>query len=295
MGHRHHHDRHDDWSRASFTRFLRSLLAGIPWSETASGEEELHFEAPVGGLVRLHNANGRTSVVGEDRDDVAMIVTKVARAESAAAAEQLVDQIGVSHREIGDALELEIETPRRWNRRASAHVELRLPREISLELSAVNGRIEIAGIHGRVKARSSNGSACLSDIVGNIEVATSNAKVCCSGTRGRLVARSSNGKIEVERHSGSIDASTSNGLIRASLDAVGKHGVSLATSNGRIALELPQVVDADVDIRVDNGLIRNDRALCRPKRETNGRLSGQLGSGGALIKLRTSNGSISLR
>ena len=76
---------------------------------------------------------------------------------------------------------------------------------------------------------------------------------------------------------------------------MGRHGVQLATSNGRIVLELPEEVDAEVDIRVDNGIIRNDRSLRRATRETNGRLSGQLGSGGALIKLRTSNGSIALR
>jgi hypothetical protein len=285
----------DDITRGGISGFLRSLLAGIPWSETAEGEEELHFDPPTGGVVRLHNASGRTTVIGEDRVDIAMIVTKTARAESSDAADRLLEQIVVVNQEIGDALELEIETPRRWNRRGSAHVELRLPREISIELSAVNGRIEVTGIHGRVKARSSNGSACLSNIVGNIEVATSNAKVCCKGTCGRLVARSSNGKIEVMEHRGSIDASTSNGLIRATLDAIGKQGVSLATSNGRIVLELPDELDADVDIRVDNGIIRNDRTLCHAKRDTNGRLSGRLGSGGALIKLRTSNGSISLR
>ena len=92
-----------------------------------------------------------------------------------------------------------------------------------------------------------------------------------------------------------MDASTSNGLINASLSAVGKDGVMLATSNGRIRLELPEDVDADVDLRVENGIIRNDRTLCRAVRESNGRVRGTLGRGGVLIKLRTSNGSITIR
>ena len=71
-------------------------------------------------------------------------------------------------------------------------------------------------------------------------------------------------------------------------------GVQLATSNGRIVLDLPEHVDADVDIRVDNGVIRNDRELCPKGRETDGRVAGRLGLGGKLIKLRTSNGSVSL-
>ena len=52
---------------------------------------------------------------------------------------------------------------------------------------------------------------------------------------------------------------------------------------------------SEVDIRVDNGVIRNDRPLCKATRERSGQLRGRLGGGGAPIKLRTSNGSISLR
>jgi len=277
------------------TGFLRSLLAGIPWSERAEGEETLHLEPSPGRIFRLHNSNGRTRVCGEDRSDIEVRVAKTARAESAEAADRLLEQICVASAENDDALDLEVEIPRKWNRRGCANIEVHLPRTMQVELTTVNGRVEIFGVRGRIRARSSNGSACIADVVGDIEVATSNAKVCCTGTRGKLVARSSNGKIEIDEHRGSVDASTSNGLIRVSLETVGKQGVQLATSNGRIVLELPEEVDADVDIRVDNGIIRNDRSLRRATRETNGRLSGQLGSGGALIKLRTSNGSIALR
>ena len=118
--------------------------------------------------------------------------------------------------------------------------------------------------------------------------------MCCHCIEGRLIARSSNGKIEIDEHCGSIDASTSNGLIRSRLDDLGKEGIQLATSNGRIVLDLPDEVDADVDIRVDNGVIRNDRSLEKTTRDTGGRVLGRLGAGGPLIKLRTSNGSVSL-
>jgi hypothetical protein len=42
-------------------------------------------------------------------------------------------------------------------------------------------------------------------------------------------------------------------------------------------------------------VIRNDRTLHHTTRQSNGRVVGRLGNGGALVKLRTSNGSISLR
>jgi DUF4097 and DUF4098 domain-containing protein YvlB len=118
--------------------------------------------------------------------------------------------------------------------------------------------------------------------------------VYCSATCGNLVARSSNGRIKLEEHSGSLDASTSNGLIRASLTRVGRDGIVLATSNGRILLDLPDGVNADVDIRVENGIIRNHRELTSQSGPTADRVRGKLGDGGIPIKLRTSNGVISV-
>jgi len=284
-------DRHGD---SGFGSFLRSLLAGVPWSERAETEEITTLASPKSGLLRVHNANGRTRVIGEDRGDIEVRALKVARAECAEAAGELLDSIRLIHGN-GNALELEIDVPRKWNRRGHVNLELRVPRGTSVEIIASNGRIGIESLRAAVRARSSNGAVDICDVVGDIEISTSNAKVCCCNTRGRLVARSSNGKIELEEHCGSIDASTSNGLIRASMEGMGEEGVQLATSNGRIVLELPEKVDAEVDIRVDNGVIRNDRKLCKAARERSGQLRGRLGEGGAPIKLRTSNGSISLR
>jgi DUF4097 and DUF4098 domain-containing protein YvlB len=243
----------------------------------------------------VHNANGRTRIVGEERSDIEVRAEKNARAESSEAAQALLEGIRLVHESAGAALEVEVDVPRKWNRRGYVNLELRVPRGLSTEIVASNGRVVIESLRGSVRAKSSNGSVDITDVVGDIEVATSNAKVCCSCTRGRLVARSSNGKIELEDHCGSVDASTSNGLIRASLEEMGSEGVSLATSNGRIVLDLPEAVDAEVDIRVDNGVIRNDRELCVATRERSGQLRGRLGRGGALIKLRTSNGSVSLK
>jgi DUF4097 and DUF4098 domain-containing protein YvlB len=277
-----------------FTGFLRSLLKGIPWSERAEHKETLHIDAPANGRLRIHNSNGRTRVTGEDREDIEVMSMKTARAESEEAAAELLDEIRLVLNETAEGLDLEVEVPRRWNRRGAANLCVRLPREMVLAVVAANGRVDISGVRGPVKARSTNGSVSVSDVVGDVEVATSNAKVCCSCTCGRLLARSSNGKIEIEQHRGSVDASTSNGLIRAALDEVGKDGIHLATSNGRIVLDLPEDTDADVDIRVDNGVIRNDRPLRKATRETGGRVVGSVGAGGPLIKLRTSNGSIAV-
>jgi hypothetical protein len=275
--------------------FLRSLLAGIPWSESASAEDLLCLPQPRGKSIAIHNPHGRTFVIGEERDDIEVKVLKHARAESAEAAQAMVNAIYVSPNEGPGALELEVEIPSRWNRYGSANLELRVPRKLEVTVTAANGKVTLKGLRCRVNAHSSNGSVSIRDVVGDLNVFTSNAKICCASTCGQLVARSSNGKIEIGGHSGSLDASTSNGLIRANLDRLGDEGVVLTTSNGRIVLELPEDVNAEVDVRVDNGVIHNSLALNGQSRVTTGRVRGRLGRGGTPIKLRTSNGMVSLR
>ncbi len=281
--------------RGGFGGFLRSLLSGIPWSERATGEDTQAYERPPGGGIRIDNANGNTTVIAEDRGDVSIRIEKTARAESVEVARRMVDEIRVQAREDGSGdLDVDVDIPSGWNRRGRADLEVRVPRDLRVLVLAANGRVHVDGVHAHVKAKNSNGVVRVENVVGDVDISTSNAKVKTDCTCGRLVARSSNGKIELEDHKGTVDAATSNGTIHCELDALGKGGVQLATSNGRIVLELPDDADGDVDIRVDNGVIRSSRELEAGSKRA-GRLKGVLGVGGVPIRLRASNGTISLR
>ena len=279
-----------------FGGFLRSLLSGLPWHERAEANERLRFASPSGGAIRVDNANGCTVVVGEDRADVEILVHKAARAGTEEEAAQLAGAIRVLAREdAGGVLDVEIELPGRWTHRGRADLEIHAPRTVRVQVTASNGRVCLSGMRAAVSLKSSNGPVRVDDVVGDVDVHTSNARVHTHCTCGKLIARSSNGKIDLEEHRGSVDAATSNGTIHCELDDVGKEGVTLVTSNGRISLELPEQVDGDVDIRVDNGLIRALREFQNSARERAGRLKGTLGRGGVPIRLRASNGTISLR
>ena len=286
-----------EWSgRGGLRDFLRSLVSGVPWSERAEETATEHLSVPRGGSLRVDNANGKTRVVGEDRDDIEVRYRKVARAESQEAAHALAEAIRLEAREEADTLVLTFDVPGRWNRRGWVDVELRTPRGLRVDVVAANGRVCVQGLRSTVRCKSSNGTIRIEDVVGDISVSTSNAKVKTVCTCGRLRARSSNGKIELEHHRGSVDASTSNGMIHCEVDEIGAEGIVLATSNGRISLDLPEQVDGDVDIRVDNGVIRTAREVAGASGEDQrGRVKGTLGRGGVPIKLRASNGTISVR
>ena len=278
-----------------FGGLLRSLFSRIPWGETQTEEETLIVPAPPGRAISIRNANGRTHVLGEDRDDIEVSIIKSVRADCEDMGAKLLESIRLQSSASADILEIEVQIPRKCSRHGLAHLELRVPRDITVALSSTNGKICLKGLNRPIRARSSNGSVSIFEVNGDIDVTTANAKVACKSSHGHLRARSSNGKIEVVGHHGSIDASTSNGVIKASLDSLNETGVSLTTSNGRIALELPDHPDADVDIRVENGHIRNDLELTNEAGDANGRVLGRAGQGGTPIRLRTSNGTVSLR
>ncbi|MCH7598114.1 MAG: DUF4097 family beta strand repeat protein [Myxococcales bacterium] len=274
--------------------FLRGLVNGIPWGEAAEGEETLLLEVPEKNVVHIHNANGRTAIIGEERDDIEVTATKQARAECPIAAAELIGTMGVSAEEVAGILEIDIEIPRKWNRHGRVALTIRIPNHVQIEVSSANGKVNVCGMRANVHARSDNGSVCIQDVIGDLTLSAANAKVCCEHTCGLLEARSSNGNVELHDHTGGIDAMTSNGSIRASVAKLSEDGVKLATSNGRIVLDLPKDLDAEMDIRVDNGVIRNDRTIDSDIPQSAGRVRGKLGLGGPMIKLRTSNGTVSI-
>ncbi len=291
------HDPGDDdreRPRSGFGGFLHSLLEGIPWRERAELDETLMLPAPKIGLT-IDNENGRTRVIGEDRSDVALRFVRAARGESVEDAARRADEIKVRTREAGGELFVEVDVPGRFLLRGKADLEVRVPRGTRATVTSSNGLVCLSGLRAAVRANSSNGPIRVTDVIGDVELSTSNARVHTECTCGRIVARSSNGKIELSEHKGSVDAATSNGTIRCRLDSLDAAGVVLATSNGRITLELPADCDGDVDIRVDNGTIRTQREMSCAPREKEGRLRCTLGRGGAPIRLRASNGSVSLR
>jgi len=287
-------DRDEPRSHHGIGGFLRSLLQGIPWRERAELEETMMLPAPRTGLT-IDNENGRTHVIGEDRADVALKIVRAARGETAKDAAERAGAIHVTTRENGGELFVDVNVPGRFLLRGKADLEVRAPRATRVSVNSANGLVCLSGLRAAVRAHSSNGPVRISDIVGDIDVHTSNARVQAECNCGRIVARSSNGKIDLAEHHGSVDAATSNGTICCRMESIDAGGVVLATSNGRITLDLPEQVDADVDIRVDNGTIRNQRAMPCAPREKEGRLRCILGRGGAPIKLRASNGSVSVR
>jgi DUF4097 and DUF4098 domain-containing protein YvlB len=130
----------------------------------------------------------------------------------------------------------------------------------------------------------------------NLDIETVNGTVTASDVSGTLRFSTVNGRIMLERCAGAVDASTTNGGIAAELLQVAPgRPLSLSTTNGRIMVSLPRTIAARVDAGTTNGSITSDlpvQTTAASKHSLRGTLNG---GGTAEVRLRTTNGSITIK
>jgi DUF4097 and DUF4098 domain-containing protein YvlB len=229
--------------------------------------EEFHQTYPLtaGGRVSLSNINGKVKITGWDRNEVRVDAVKRARTQEALRDARIKVDAG--------AASVNIETEydhHNWNREdgdrrhhtASVEYTLSVPRAARVEdINLVNGSLDIENLAGVVEASSVNGG------------------VTARGLSGR------------------VSLSVVNGRLEATLDSLSDaHPISLSGVNGQVAVTIPSDANAHVKASVVHGSISNDFGLpVREGRYVGRDLEGQLGAGGALIKLSNVNGGISIR
>ena len=129
----------------------------------------------------------------------------------------------------------------------------------------------------------------------DIDISNVNGAVNVNDASGRLRVETTNGRIEMARCSGTVDASTTNGGIRAELLRVAAaKDLTLETTNGRITLVVPASLAANIDASTTNGSITTDLPVTTKSFDSNS-LRGAINGGGPRLRLRTTNGSIEIR
>ncbi len=129
----------------------------------------------------------------------------------------------------------------------------------------------------------------------NVEVETVNGRVEAENLSGELSFGTTNGPIDLNNLKGSVSASTTNGSIHAELvEVTNGKDMSFTTTNGRIGVVLPANFRGDVDAGTTNGSIDTDFPVTSTHFSRT-RVSGTINGGGRLLRLRTTNGGITIR
>jgi hypothetical protein len=273
--------------------------------------EDFHSSYPLsaGGSLRLENFNGSVEISGWDKNTVDIDGTKYASTDYRLK-EMKIDIVPTAN-----SITVRVLPPLDHRGNAGARFTIHVPRRIELaSIVSSNGKITVESIEGASHLRTSNGSVHATGLVGTLDVQTSNGTVEVSDIKGDTTLHTSNGTIRADVRKGRFGASTtngsitvrltepdsspvhlesSNGHIELTMDAVRE--VKASTSNSSITLRLPSsagaVLDAhtsnssitcDFDVSVHGGLISKHR------------MEGTIGSGGPMLDLGTSNGSIKI-
>jgi DUF4097 and DUF4098 domain-containing protein YvlB len=201
--------------------------------------------------------NGSITVHSWDRPDVLVQARVRATATSANAARDIASRIEV------DAAPGRVSSsgPRTGRDEGWAvSFDVFLPRETNLTLESVNGGIRASQVNGDIQATTTNGSINL------------------TGTGGTVRGSSTNGAIAVQLTGRSGTGS----------------GIDLRTTNGSVRLTLPDGYPANLEASTVNGGIDSQIPLTVQGRIGRS-VSAQIGGGGSTIRLRTTNGGISIR
>lgn len=209
-----------------------------------------------GSLAVDAKPNGGIQVTAWDRNEVRVLAKVVSRADSEAQAEDLASEIAI---ETGRTIRADgprTDDDTSW----SVSYRIMVPRNTDLDLSSTNGGVGVEGVDGSMELSTTNGGISLVDLSGDVS------------------ARTTNGGLSVRLSGSRWDGA----------------GLEATTTNGGIDLAIPEGYSARLESQTRNGGFDVDFPVTVQGRLRRA-ISTDLGSGGAPINVRTTNGGVHVR
>jgi len=155
------------------------------------------------------------------------------------------------------------------------------------------GGISLSHVKGECRVDTSGGGISAEAIEGRIDAETSGGSIRMDGVTGDIKAHTSGGGIKIREAGGRVEAETSGGSLQASFARGNGRGGSLESSGGGVSVS----VDPQVGLAIDasGNSVHADVPITIQGEISNRHLRGNLGSGGEMLRVRTSGGSVSIK
>jgi hypothetical protein len=234
---------HNEAADSSFQEVREQINRSIPLSREAQ--------------VKIRGINGAVAIETVEGAETAELDITITASDREALARRplLID-------ESGNSLTIRTENNNESNRRGEwvrHRVRLRLPRSVSLNVSSVNGGLDVGPIGGGVHISSING------------------------------------RVRVDQAASATEISSINGGLYIGLEQLSSAGLRVSSINGGAEIKLGGAVNAEIEVRSVNGSINSEFPLTVVGEVKRGELRGTLGSGGAMISITSVNGGVNLR
>lgn len=286
------------------------MVAARPAAFAGEFRMEKNLALSPGGTLDLKTDGGKVIVRGSSRSDLRVIITSED--------EDVEDHYDFIFEEHGDRVVIRVERhgsfARRWfNWKNTPQFEIEAPRIVDLELHTSGGRISVEDIDGRAELHTSGGRITLDSITGTVDASTSGGSISATGLGasadlstsggsisvdgidGNLLAETSGGSIKISDAAGKVEADTSGGSITAYFRAGNDAGGSLSSSGGRITAYVDADAALDLDASSSGGGVTVDLPVTIQGKISRRSVRGTLNGGGALLRLHTSGGGVSIR
>jgi DUF4097 and DUF4098 domain-containing protein YvlB len=245
--------------------------------------EEKHFDVSGKPEVVLSTFDGSIEVRPWNQPGVQVVVEKRGRDDAD------IRSIEVKTEQSGNRITVDARAERHANRGLhigwyvgrSAKLIVSVPAASDVNAKSGDGSIDIEGVTGAIVLHSGDGSIRARDLAGDVDVSTGDGSVHMDGRFQALRAHSGDGSLRIQAGRGS---------------AVAKDW-DITTGDGSVTLEIPDGLNAELDAHTGDGRISlTDVTVSNVQGEIRRNdVRGRLGSGGGALRIRTGDGSITLR
>jgi DUF4097 and DUF4098 domain-containing protein YvlB len=243
--------------------------------------EEKHFSVSGKPDVTLKTFDGAIEIRTWDKPEVQVTIEKRGKSKAA------TDAIEIRSEQQGDRITVEARTSDsrsfglHFNDSRSARLIVSMPANADLSAGSGDGSIDVDGLSGRLQLRSGDGSIRGRSVGGELDVHTGDGSVTLSGKLTTLRAHSGDGSVTIQADEGSTTGGD----------------WDITTGDGSVTLAVPDGFGAELDAHTgDGGIHTQDLTVSNVTGQiSRNSLRGRLGGGGRTVRVRTGDGSITIR
>jgi len=253
------------------------------WSKTyaISGRADLHVETD----------DGNVTITSSDQKEIyAHVMTSRYKIGD--------NEVRIQESQSGDSVNISVKLPHFnwgfWGHSGSVRVELRVPRELNLDVHTGDGNVTSDTVSGRIHIDTGDGNINATGIKGDMYMHTGDGHIDASNLDGTLKVDTGDGHVTVGGRFDALDLHTGDGNIDASAMNGSKvaSGWTLHSGDGRINLRVPGDLSADLDAHTGDGSITVDLPVTVSGSMGHSSVHGKMNGGGGQLRITSGDGSI---
>jgi DUF4097 and DUF4098 domain-containing protein YvlB len=272
------------------------------------------------GNVYLSNISGDIEIKTWNNNSVKIDALKISRASTSQRAKENADRVKIEVEKVGKTLRIETKYPKRIDRWFSGSINvsidyrLWIPKQASMEVKTVSGDIEAEGLGGLLEINAVSGDIMVNKADKGVDIETVSGDLELEDINGDAELETVSGEIVLDRIKGSIDAETVSGEIELREVSMARdvevgtvsgdityHGdinpqgrYILKAHSGDIEVKLPADAGFELEAETYSGHIDCDFEVSVSGRIKQRQISGKVNQGGAVLRLTTFSGSITI-